>query len=127
MNACTGSRRKIENDGLGLFRLMMSQFYIRNEMPAQWEGDVKSAFRRGVYKPELQEFFSLVFLLAGTIMMSDYVSLCFSDISFVFGWHRIAGFLLTVSRRGGRIRAGKYVDDFFGLTKAACKTLRWRC
>ena len=126
-NPATVTTGKISHDTIDTLVQMVVFFLTRGLVPFLWKRDISRAFRRLPILVAHLDVSWVVFVYAGNRLAAQHVGMPFGATSAVHAWHRAGAFLLTVVRRLCKAPAGRYVDDFFGVSKADVKIHGGRC
>ena len=120
-NATITAKQSTCNDGLDLLRMLLILCMSMGLKVSLWKGDISKAYMRCPRRPQDSEFSAVVWKDFGVTKISELLSMPFGSAGSVHAFHRVANVFIAVLRQLFFIMSGKYVDDFFGLTKAGQK------
>ena len=60
----------------------------------------------------------MVFCFQGELWVSVHYAVFFGATSAVYAWHRVGNFITYILRTLPKCPVGRYVDDFFGASRA---------
>ena len=86
-----------------------------------WKRDIARAFRKLPLRADHLYLYWVVWKFAGGLYAAQHYASSFGAVASVQAWHRAANVLWVILVRCARCPALKYVDDFFGASRAGLR------
>ena len=118
VNEATEPCDKVQHDGLTLFVFILTWFMAKGVEPRMWKRDISSAFRRVPIKAEHIDLAWVVWMIGGELWVASHIGMPFGTVSAVYAWHRVGHVLLMIIVGLCKAPLGRYVDDYFGASRA---------
>ena len=118
VNLATQPAEKLSHDTIDVMIVILRLFLIADEAPLMWKRDIGKVFRCIAIEASHLDLSWVVFMADGIRMAAQHLALPFGTTSAVHSWHRTGAFLLAAVRRLCLAPAGRFVDDYFGASKA---------
>ena len=95
--------------------------------PRMWKRDISRAFRRVPVSQSHLDLSWVVWLHLGVMHVAQHLGMPFGTISAVYAWHRVGFALQWLLIRHLKAPCGRFVDDFFGVSKEGVFWTAGRC
>lgn len=118
VNLCTQPVDKIRHDNLDTLSEIVLKYFEADCPVHLWKRDISQAYRRVPVAMTHWEFAWVVWLHEGVYMTAQHTGIPFGAVAAVYSFHRAGGFLCKILRKAFRCPAARYVDDFFGVSRA---------
>ena len=127
LNDATEPVDKLVFDSVEVLIAMALMFMAADVLPKMWKRDISRAFRRvPVYHGHL-DLSWVVWCSLQVMFTSQHRGMPFGTISAVYAWHRIGYALQWILLRHLKAPCGRFVDDFFGVSKDGVYWSAGRC
>ena len=119
VNAAMVPCDKIQHDTLDDLSEIVLSFFQRNIQVWLWKRDISKAFRRIPVRVEHHCFAWTVWIHEGCLLVAQHKGMPFGTVSAVYAWYRVGFMLCRILRALFMCPSARYVDNFFGASRAS--------
>ena len=118
INEATRPADRVKHDSVDVMAFIVVTMLAAGVMVNMWKRDISSAFRRIPIRADHLDLAWVAWMANNELWISQHLGMPFGTVSAVYAWHRMGHALLFLVMALLKAPMGRYVDDFFGASRA---------